>query len=63
MHLPGLRTQRPLTEPHPMSEEAGSLAELQSRYGTRHRWLLLVTVMIGSMAVERFATEALTSRV
>jgi len=50
MHLPGLRTQRPLTEPHPMSEEAGSLAELQSRYGTRHRWLLLVTVMIGSMA-------------
>jgi MFS family permease len=30
--------------------ERGSLAELQSRYGTRHRWLMLATVMIGSMA-------------
>jgi MFS family permease len=30
--------------------ERGSLADLQSRYGTRHRWLLLTTVMIGSMA-------------
>jgi len=30
--------------------ERGSLAELQSRYGTRHRWLMLTTVMIGSMA-------------
>ena len=28
----------------------GSLADLQSRYGTRHRWLMLTTVMIGSMA-------------
>jgi EmrB/QacA subfamily drug resistance transporter len=28
----------------------GSLADLQSRYGTRHRWLMLATVMIGSMA-------------
>nr|WP_315228008.1 MFS transporter [uncultured Limnohabitans sp.] len=30
--------------------EPGSLADLQSRYGTRHRWLMLTTVMIGSMA-------------
>jgi len=30
--------------------ERGSLADLQSRYGTRHRWLMLTTVMIGSMA-------------
>jgi MFS family permease len=30
--------------------EPGSLAALQSQYGTRHRWLMLVTVMIGSMA-------------
>ena len=30
--------------------ESGSLTELQSRYGTRHRWLMLMTVMIGSMA-------------
>ena len=30
--------------------ERGSLADLQSRYGTRHRWLMLATVMIGSMA-------------
>ena len=30
--------------------DVGSLSELQSRYGTRHRWLLLATVMIGSMA-------------
>ena len=30
--------------------ERGSLAELQGRYGTRHRWLMLTTVMIGSMA-------------
>jgi len=30
--------------------EPGSLAALQSKYGTRHRWLMLVTVMIGSMA-------------
>ena len=28
----------------------GSLAELQGRYGTRHRWLMLMTVMIGSLA-------------
>ena len=28
----------------------GSLADLQGRYGTRHRWLMLMTVMIGSMA-------------
>ncbi len=30
--------------------ERGSLADLLSRYGTRHRWLMLTTVMIGSMA-------------
>ena len=30
--------------------EHGSLADLQSRYGSRHRWLMLTTVMIGSMA-------------
>ena len=30
--------------------EPGSLAALQSKYGTRHRWLMLVTIMIGSMA-------------
>ncbi len=30
--------------------EHGSLADLQSRYGARHRWLMLTTVMIGSMA-------------
>lgn len=29
---------------------SGSLAELQGRYGKRHRWLMLMTVMIGSMA-------------
>lgn len=28
----------------------GSLADLKGRYGTRHRWLMLMTVMIGSMA-------------
>ena len=33
-----------------MTEPTGSLAELISRYGTRHRWLMLTTVMIGSMA-------------
>ena len=33
-----------------MTAERGSLAELQGRYGTRHRWLMLTTVMIGSMA-------------
>jgi EmrB/QacA subfamily drug resistance transporter len=30
--------------------DRGSLADLQTRYGTRHRWLMLATVMIGSMA-------------
>jgi EmrB/QacA subfamily drug resistance transporter len=30
--------------------DPGTLAELQGRYGTRHRWLMLMTVMIGSMA-------------
>lgn len=30
--------------------QRGSLADLKSRYGTRHRWLMLSTVMIGSMA-------------
>ena len=30
--------------------DAGSLAALQQRYGRRHRWLLLATVMLGSMA-------------
>ncbi len=30
--------------------EPGSLVALQSKYGSRHRWLMLVTVMIGSMA-------------
>jgi len=30
--------------------ERGSLADLKSRYGARHRWLMLTTVMIGSMA-------------
>jgi len=30
--------------------DAGSLAALQQRYGRRHRWLLLATVMLGAMA-------------
>ena len=30
--------------------ERGSLADLISRYGTRQRWLMLTTMMIGSMA-------------
>ena len=30
--------------------DPGSLAALKARYGTRHRWLMLMTVMIGSMA-------------
>ena len=28
----------------------GSLAALQARYGERHRWLLLLSLMIGTMA-------------
>ena len=39
--------------------DPGTLAELQGRYGTRHRWLMLMTVMIGfafvlSMRVHRY---------
>jgi EmrB/QacA subfamily drug resistance transporter len=30
--------------------EHDALTDLRSRYGTRHRWLMLFTVMIGSMA-------------
>jgi len=29
---------------------SSSLAGLQARYGPRHRWLLLLSVMIGTMA-------------
>jgi len=31
-------------------EVSGSLAALQARYGERHRWLLLLSLMIGTMA-------------
>ena len=30
--------------------DPGSLAALKQRHGPRHRWLLLATVMLGSMA-------------
>jgi EmrB/QacA subfamily drug resistance transporter len=30
--------------------QAGSLAALQARHGTRYRWLLLLSVMVGTMA-------------
>ena len=30
--------------------DPGSLSALKARYGARHRWLMLMTVMIGSMA-------------
>jgi hypothetical protein len=29
---------------------AGSLSALRERYGPRYRWLLLLSVMIGTMA-------------
>jgi MFS family permease len=34
-----------MTDPHPHSR-----ANLQARHGPRYRWLVLVTVMIGTMA-------------
>lgn len=36
--------------PPPRAAEPGSLAVLQARYGARYRWLLLLSVMVGTMA-------------
>ena len=33
-----------------MSTASGSLAVLRERYGERYRWLLLLSVMVGTMA-------------
>ena len=33
-----------------MSHDANSLRALQARYGDRYRWLLLLSVMLGTMA-------------
>ena len=30
--------------------ESGSAAALKARYGERYRWLLLLSVMVGTMA-------------
>ncbi len=39
-----------------MSTSSASLADLQARYGPRYRWLLLLSVMIGTMASIMSAT-------
>jgi len=36
--------------PPPRAAEPGTLAALQARYGARYRWLLLLSVMVGTMA-------------
>lgn len=33
-----------------MTQPSGSIAALRERYGDRHRWLLLLSVMVGTMA-------------
>ncbi len=33
-----------------MTDRAGSLAVLRERYGERYRWLVLLSVMVGTMA-------------
>lgn len=36
--------------PHATALDPGSEAALRAKYGARHRWLLLVTVMVGVIA-------------
>ena len=38
------------------AQDAHSLQALQARYGERHRWLLLLSVMLGSMAAVMSST-------
>jgi len=47
LHLPGLCPESGADD---MSQDTHSLQALRARYGERHRWLLLLSVMLGTMA-------------